>query len=817
MVTSRRFVLLLSFSLACLRDAAAATSYTIQTVAGSSNAGDGGSALSAALGQPEGIAIDSAGNIYVADAAGNRVRIIAPDGTIQTFAGTGTAGFAGDGGPAAAAELNQPYGLALDPAGNLYIADLGNSRVREVSVAGVIQTVAGGGAFAATSQGQGGPATSVQLMQPRNVTLDPTGILYISDFGANQVYSVAGNGTLTLTAGSGVAGFSGDGTSALLAQLNAPAGLAIDSTGALYIADSGNNRVRKVYDGVIITVFNTPGPTGLAFDPPSTLYVAAPGYFGTLSQQIPAITSAFDVAVDHLGDLFATSGAFVLEIPAGATVTTILAGSGASPNFGGDNGLATAAQLYSPSSVAMDSSGNWYIADTSNNRIRMVTPAGVISTIAGTGTAGSTGDNGPASAAELNAPRALAFDSFGNLCVADSGNNEVRKITPFGLMLPLLVATQLNNPVSVATDAQGSVYIADFGNNRIVKVTSAGATSILAAINAPQAVAVDASGNVLVADPTQIWTVTPMGVASTLITGLQSPSGIAVATDGSLLIAEPGANLIQQWTASGSLATIAGTGAAGFSGDAGPALSAQLNGPAGIGIGANGTFWIADSGNNRIRSLTPIATTSETAPTATITVVNAASLAAGPIAPGEIITVFGSGFAATGTQLLFGGTAATLFYTNATQINALAPATLSANSSSMLSVVVNGTSVAESSTPVANAAPGIFTTASGTGQAAANNQDGSLNSALNPASCGTIVSLYATGQGSSSGAVNLTVGGYQAPLWYAGPAPGFAGLMQINAQIPGGFLAPGIQPVVLSIGGATSQAGVTIAIQCQLK
>jgi uncharacterized protein (TIGR03437 family) len=803
-----RLILLGLLGMACF-----AATYTIQTVAGTDNTGDGGSALSAALGQPEGIAIDNAGNIYVADAAGNRVRIIAPNGNIQTFAGTGVAGFAGDGGPATAAQLNQPYGLAFDTAGNLYIADLGNGRVRKVSVAGVIQTVAGGGAFAATSQGQGGEATSAQLMQPRNVTLDAAGSLYISDFGANQVYCVSSDGTLTLIAGTGVAGFSGDSTSALLAQLSAPAGLAIDSYGELYIADSGNNRVRKVYNGVIITVFNTPGPTGLALASTGALYIAASSYFGALSQQIPGISSAVDVALDHTGDLYATSGAFVMEIPAGGSIVTTIAGSGASPNFGGDNGPATAAQLSAPSSVVMDSSGNWYIADTANNRIRRVTPAGVISTIAGNGTAGSTGDNGPSSAAELNAPRGLAFDLFGNLYVADSGNNEVRKITPDGLIAPLPVTLQLNNPVSVATDALGSVYIADSGNNRIVEVTAAGATNILATINGPQAVAVDPSGNVLVADPTQVWTVTPAGVASTLITRLSSPSGLAIASDGSLLIAEPGANLIQQWTTSGSLATIAGTGTAGFSGDGGPALSAQLNGPAGIGVGANGVFWIADSGNRRIRSLTPLTSSSAT-PSSPITVVNAASLATGPIAPGEIVTVFGSGFDATQTQLLFNGAAAKLFYTSATQINALAPASLPANSSSMVSVVVNGTPVAESSTPVASAAPGIFTTASGSGQAAADNQDGSLNSASNPALCGSIVSFYATGQGSNSGAVTLTIGGYQAQLPYAGAAPGFPGLMQINAQIPGGFLASGIQPVVLSIGGATSQASVTIAIQC---
>ncbi|MGA2215595.1 MAG: IPT/TIG domain-containing protein, partial [Bryobacteraceae bacterium] len=569
------------------------------------------------------------------------------------------------------------------------------------------------------------------------------------------------------------------------------AGLAVDPSGALYIADSGNSRVRKVYNSVIITVFNTPEPTGLAFNS-GVLYVAASSYFGTVSQPIPGISSAIDLTLDIAGDLFATSGAFVVEIPAGASggTPTTIAGSGATPNFGGDNGPATAAQLHSPSSVVMDSNGNWYIADTSNNRIRMVTPAGVISTVA----------------SNLNAPRGLAIDLSGSLYIADSGNNEVRKITPAGLILP--VATQLNNPVSVATDALGSVYIADSGNNRIVTVTAAGAISILATVNAPQAVAVDPSGNILVADLTQILSFTPAGTATTLIAGLNAPTGIAVASDRSLLIAEPGANLIQQW-ASGSLNTIAGTGTAGFSGDGGPALSAQLNGPAGIGIGANGVFWIADSVNNRIRSLTPVAGASGPAP---LSVVNAASLAAGPIAPGEIITVFGSSFSATATKLLFGSTEATLFYSSATQINALAPAGLPANSNSMLSVVVNGTSVAETSTLVASAAPGIFTTARGTGQAAAvNYPGGSLNSASNPAPCGTIVSLYATGQGASSGQATLTVGGYQAQLWYAGPAPGFPGLMQINAQIPCGFLAPGIQPVVLSIGGASSQAGVTIA------
>ncbi len=796
MVSAYRLVLVCLFGAAYITAAdTPQTSYVIQTVAGSDDSGDGGQALAAGLMQPEGIAVDRSGNVYVADAADNRVRKIAADGSIQTVAGTGVAGFAGDGGPAGAALLDQPYGLAMDAAGNLYIADLGNARVRKVGIDGSIQSVAGGGALPAASTGQGGPAISAQLTQPRNVALDASGSLYISDFGANQVYQVTTNGILTLLAGTGTAGFSGVGTSALLAELNAPAGLAVDQTGALYVADSGNNRLRKVYNGVIITVFNTPAPTGVAVDSSGLPYIAAAGYFGTVVQQIAGIASARDVTLDPAGDVYFTSGGFVMEIPSGGNMTTI-AGRGTSPYFGGDGGAATSAQLHSPSGIAVDSAGNWYIADTSNNRIRMVTPAGVISTIAGTG-----------DSSQLNSPRGIAIDGSNNLYVADSGNNDVRKITPSGTMTT--IASQLNNPVSVALDAQGSVYIADSGNNRIVQVTAAGTAGTFAKINAPLAVAVDASGNVFAADAAHVWKIASGGTPASLITGLSSPGGMAFASDGTLIIADTGANVIRRVSTSGALTTIAGTGTAGFTGDGSPALAAQLNAPSGIAIGANGTILIADSGNNRIRSLTPSAVASETA---TVAVVNAASLAPGAIAPGEIITVFGTGFDKTNTQLTFDGAPATLFYTSATQINALAPASLTANSTTTISVVVDGAVVAGSAVPVVASAPGIFTVSGGVGQAAANNQDGSLNSASNPAARGSVVSLYATGQGSSTGNVTLSIAGYNAPVLYAGTAPGFPGLMQINAQIPSGFLPPGVQPVLLTVNGVASQSGVTIAI-----
>ncbi len=274
----------------------------------------------------------------------------------------------------------------------------------------------------------------------------------------------------------------------------------MDQTGALYVADSGNNRVRKVYNGVIITVFNTPAPTGVAVDSSGLLYIAAAGYLGTVVQQIAGIASAKDVTLDAAGDIYFTSGAFVMEIPSGGNVTTI-AGSGTSPYFGGDGGSATSAQLHSPSGIAVDSAGNWYIADTANNRIRMVTPAGAISTFAGTG-----------DPSQLNSPRGIAIDGSNNLYVADTGNNDVRKITPSGTMT--IIASQLNDPVSIALDAQGSVYIADSGNNRIVQVTADGTASTFAKINGPMAVAVDASGNVFAADATQVWKIASGGTLS---------------------------------------------------------------------------------------------------------------------------------------------------------------------------------------------------------------------------------------------------------------------------------------------------------------
>src|ERR1035437_8003723 len=225
--------------------------YRIEPVAGSARRGDGGAAIAAQISNIQGIAVDRWGNLYLSDTDNHRVRKISASGVITTLAGTGVAGFSGDGGPAAAAQLNLPYGLVADLAGYLYVADLGNDRVRRISPDGVITTAAGQGIRG--SSGDGGTATGAQLLTPRNVSVDAAGNLYFSEFEGHRVRKVTPDGKISTVAGTGVAGLRGDGAPAVSAQLAFPAGLAVDRLGALYIADSQNQRVRKILAGGVIS------------------------------------------------------------------------------------------------------------------------------------------------------------------------------------------------------------------------------------------------------------------------------------------------------------------------------------------------------------------------------------------------------------------------------------------------------------------------------------------------------------------------------------------------------------------------------------
>ncbi|MGW0933127.1 NHL domain-containing protein [Streptomyces sp. NPDC002644] len=332
----------------------------ITTVAGTEDAGadgDVGPAVAARLDRPYGLAMDSTGTLYVSDHNNHRVCRITTDGRIRTVAGTGTAGFDGDHGPALSAQLDCPREVAVDRAGNLYIADSENHRIRKVTADGQIRTVAGTGT--AGFSGDDGPAASAELNCPYGVAVDSTGTLYIADTDNHRVRQVTPDGRIRTVAGTGTPGFSGDGSPAAAAQLNGPYGVAIDGAGDLYITDADNHRVRKVAgDGTISTVVGT-----------------------------------------------GTDG------------------------FSGDGGPATSARLDFPLGVVADHTGALYISDHNNHRVRKVAGDGTISTVAGTGTDGFSGDGGPATSAQLNYPFGLAVDCVGALYIADYVNDRVRKVT----------------------------------------------------------------------------------------------------------------------------------------------------------------------------------------------------------------------------------------------------------------------------------------------------------------------------------------------------------------------------------------------------
>jgi trimeric autotransporter adhesin len=429
----------------------------LTTVAGNGTmgySGDDSSATTARLNLPRGVAVDSAGNLYIADTGNSRIRKVI-NGVITTVAGNGTPGFSGDSGPARAAQLTAPWGVAVDSAGNLYITDNLSAAVRKVAN-GVITTVAGIG----ISLGEYGPPSSRPLLEPVAVAVDVVdGALYIADPGSQSILEDP-YGSISTFAGNGTQGFSGDNGPAASAQLSNPQGLAKAILGPVYIADSGNQRVRMVSNGVITTVAGN-GVGGFSGD-------SGPATSARLS-------NPQGLAVDGLRDLYiADSGnQRVREVFDGGIINTA-AGNG-TQGFSGDGGPARDAELSLPAGLAFDPDSNLFIADSGNNRIRKVSSDGVITTVAGNGTPGFAGDNGPATSAELSNPRGVAVDYYGNLFIADSGNNRIRKVSngvittvagigTFGTSGdngPAVIA-ELSNPYGVAVDyPAGDIYLTD--------------------------------------------------------------------------------------------------------------------------------------------------------------------------------------------------------------------------------------------------------------------------------------------------------------------------------------------------------------------
>jgi len=917
------------------RAAAQIYPFTINTVIGEYPSGDQGPATAALLAYPTRVTLDGKGNVYIADTDNHRVRKVV-SGTITTIAGTGTSGFTGDGAAAAAAQLDSPSGVAIDSAGNIYIYDSGNLRIRKVDANGVITTVAGNGQSGSTADG--GLATNAMLGLNTNgtVVVDSAGNFYFSDVTNDAVRKVTvSSGIITTFAGIvGQSGSAGDGGLATSATFQNVFGLAFDSAGDLFIADGFNHKIREVLakNGIVNTVagngtFGATGdggsaiaaalgnPLDVAVDAQNNLYIpdfvnnsirkvtaasgiitlfagSTQGYSGDGGQATSAqLDNPVGVALDSSGTVYVADygNNRIRTVTAGL----IYAFAGAS-HAQGDGGQALAATLYFPDRTAFDGAGNIYIADTINNRVRKVNSAGIIETLAGTGSAVGSGDGGPAISAGVNAPAAVAADNSGNIFIATE--NQIREVDSQGNISTVVntantagfngdgaaaTAALLNNPTGLAFDSAGDLYIADSSNHRIRKVSGGNITTVAgsgpiclnpcnngsfsgdggpatsATMSYPWDVTFTSSGNMLIADSSnnRIRMVDANGNISTVAGSgttngysgdlgpatsalLSIPTGVAADNSGNFYIADNFNNVVRMVDGFGVISTIAGGSTNGFSGDGGPGDSAELDNPYGVATDSRGNVWVVDRNNHRVRKLTPSGPLVGNGPQG---IVNAASFVSGGLVPGGMATLFGSNLTSgKGINLASGLPLATQLLDTSVkinntlsapifavdnvngqqQINFQVPWELAGKSSAVLQVVNNGALSPTVSVPVLGAQPGVFAYNIGNDTFGvvlhANFQ---LADTAHPVSPGEVVLIFCTNLGAVSPAIadgaagsgkektiaptTVTIGGVAAPVSFSGLASGFVGLYQVNAQVPAS-LAAGNQPVIVSASGASS-------------
>jgi sugar lactone lactonase YvrE len=607
----------------------AATTGVITTVAGNGTpgyGGDGSAAVLAQLNYPAATTMDSAGNLYIADSSNSRIReVAAKTGIITTFAGNGQYGYAGDGGPATAAELEFPQGVVVDASGSVYLADTNSHVIRKVTAGtGVISTVAGvraANSGAGSYSGDGGPASSAGLNRPGAVTLDSAGNLYIADSNNNAIRKVtASSGIIQTIAGNGYAfpcnAFAGDGGPAASATLCSPSGISIDSAGNLYIADNGFSRIRIVTTAALPPTSATAAPVitvpGGTYATPQTVTItdstsgasiylttngappstSASSYNGTINVSGGVTIQAVAVAPGHLTSA-PVSATYAITSPP-ATVIKTIAGNGVN-GFAGAGGPAASAQLGEVAAMAADRGGNLFFTDTQNNVVWKVTAAtGNLSIVAGNGTPGFSGDGGPATKAQLNIPNGIAVDSAGNLYIADISTSVVRRVDastglietfagkPFQSASPGQngdggPATQafLNGPQGLLLDAAGNLYIADSFDNE-VRVVSA-SSGIITGVAGKGTTGFSGEGG-------------PATSAS-----LDQPNSLAFDNAGNLYIGSVALGRVCKVTATtGILTTVAGNGNQyGSSGDGGLATAAEIY-PLGLALDSARNLYISN-------------------------------------------------------------------------------------------------------------------------------------------------------------------------------------------------------------------------------
>src|SRR5271157_2889064 len=623
--------------------------HTITTVAGG---GPSSVPLSAAIYNPDAVFKDASGNLYIAATGANAIYKIDSTGKLTTVAGTGTAGFSGEGGPATSAQLDGPTDVFVDGHGNIFIADANNNVIREIVAAtGNINTVAGMPGLVGYT-GDGILATTAELNGPTGVTVDGSGNIFIAEINGCRIREVVASTdkiqTVAGTTGAGTpgpaptgnCGYNGNGIAANTAKLNGPSAVVLDSSGNLFLTDQGNYCVRKV------------ATTGQISDVAGTCTVLlAPG--GVDGDGGPATSALFQrpvrLFVDGHENVYISDIADnrMREVVASTGNIQTVAGTGTA-GFTGEGGLATQAELDEPSGVWVDAPGNIFLTDSLNNRVREVTASnGFIQTIAGDGS--GDGDDGPATSGLLNAPFGVAVDGTGNLFIADTANSVIREVVAATGNITRVAGTftagfdgdglalnvYLNNPNGVFVDGSGDIFIADSQNNAIREVTNGDLTTVVGesdgvltnVLNYPTAVFVDGSGNIFIADSGnnvigKLAAVVGEGTpALTVVAGtgtagfsgdagaatkaeLNTPSGVFLDSSGNIFIADSGNNVIREVVAAtGNIQTVAGNTTAGLSGDNGPATSAELNNPSGVFVDNSGNIFMADSGNNAIREV----------------------------------------------------------------------------------------------------------------------------------------------------------------------------------------------------------------------
>lgn len=582
-----------------------------------------GPALAARFDGPQGIAVDGTGNVFVVDGGNHTVRKIAADGMVTTLAGT--AGQAGSAdGPGPAARFNKPTGVAVDGAGNVFVADTGNHTIRKITPNGVVSTLAGAAGVSGSVDG-----ASALFGSPQGVAVDGAGNVFVAD--GDTIRKITPDRAVTTFAG--MAGSPGDADGiGSAARFSYAVGIVADRSGNLFVVDSNNGAIRKVTaDGVVSTLVETMGPTmtlangrvvtlasprALAVDGMGNLSIVYSGLGGSSVRKrtpdgavsvlagsaagaLPApdvgsdnLFAASALAVDAAGNILLSIGDAIEKLAPDGTVSTF---AGLTSSFGSTDGTGSAARFANPAGVAVDGAGNVFVADTSNATIRKITPDGVVTTFAGSPMVPfpvSPGAPGP-----LSYPTGLAVDGAGTLYVSD--DDTIRKITPDGVVTTLAgmaglagsadgpgPAARFDGPTGVAVDRAGNLYVTDVNNATIRKVTPDGVVATLAGT-------AHVSGNSDGKGPAARFN---------LVMASGTVAGVAVDGAGNVFVVDSGNDLIRSITPDGTVTTIAGK--AGGGNVDGPLASARFNWPTALALDAAGDLFVADTGNNTVRKIT---------------------------------------------------------------------------------------------------------------------------------------------------------------------------------------------------------------------